>query len=587
MATKCVIERFSESAATKHLNWLFYFGCGSKYLGWKYAVHEILEDGTTKLTEPPGARVWSVPSEPMERIRWNPVWLHLKGCPRGVCRGQGERFVPFVTVDMDRHYGQVLAQGHCQAVLKTGRILKRDYGYLKWLVEVNPKNGSTKFFGFTGKPIPIEYANRLGEQIHQSLIANGIGPREVFPYNSPQVFLPMRSGKTTIIDTGVLGQVERRRDNGKGQREKFTTYSAVGFVEWLRRGRSFDDATLERVLISACLQLADEPALSPKVATVLSGSTKKPIKAVSTPANVRDEPDSFIRQREALMEFCRRNRRVVSVEEGLEFIRANTLFTGSWEENHAKRKMRVGQILSFIAQTFDPSLCTGVRHEINFGKFDRWAKRHCPEGWRAAPRKVVDPFGVIHERCRTRTVADWRFVSVFLSITEYIVCEEKNADESVPSARAESLWTLLFEQGVVAIPFCHRKWKIVRDHLERLGVLKIDHHYHRGQAMRWWAGSCFPGHGDWKKPKVRGLLEAVPLIEFLGKIRARETITHNSLLQQAIQDWPGCGPFWGAGRDPPPTHHPPTDNQTTKMLRRGRGRLNSMEIPWLIGAGIG
>ena len=142
-------------------------------------------------------------------------------------------------------------------------------------------------------------------------------------------------------------------------------------------------------------------------------------------------------------------------------------------------------------------------------------------------------------------------------------------------------------RGSFSIPFCHRKWKIVRDHLEKSGVLKIDHRYHRGQAMRWWVGPCFPGRSAPKKPKVKGLLEAVPLIDFLKKIRARETITHNSLLQQAIREWPGFGPFCGAGRDPPPTHHPPTDNQTTKMLRRGRGQLNSVGIPWLIGAGIG
>ena len=142
--------------------------------------------------------------------------------------------------------------------------MKRDFGYLAWLVEVNTKNGSTKFFGFTGHPIPVDYANRLGQEIHESLIANGIGSREVFPFNSPQVFLPMREGKATIIDTGVLGKCERRRDNRQGKREKFETYSAVGFVEWLRRGRSFDESTLKTVLVSACLQLPDQP-VSPKV----------------------------------------------------------------------------------------------------------------------------------------------------------------------------------------------------------------------------------------------------------------------------------------------------------------------------------
>ena len=414
---------FSESAATKHLHWLFYGGCGSKYLGWDFGTREIGEDGIEKLVKAPGPRVWSAPQDHIERIRWNPVWLHLKGCNRGVCRGHGERFIPFVTIDLDRHVGKVLAKDHYGAVLATGRLLKRHYGYLKWLVEVNLKNGSTKFFGFTGQPIPVEYAKRLGQQIHEMLVANGIGSREVFPHNSPQVFLPFRQGKVTIVDTGILGTCERRRDNSKGKREKFTTYSMIAFLEWLRRGKSFDEPTLERTLISACLQLPDQPVTtSPKVSTPSPSPTRSPTKAVSTPDNLRGERDSFIRQRNALLEFCRKNRRVVSVDEGLNFIRANKLYTGSWNHNEAKRRLRVGQILPFIAKTFDASLCTGVRHEINVGKFGSWAKKHCPDGWRpAGDRRDLDQYGKLIVGQRDRSVADWQFVSVFLSIAEYIV----------------------------------------------------------------------------------------------------------------------------------------------------------------------
>jgi hypothetical protein len=248
---------FSESKATKHLNWLFYYGCGTKHLGWDFGIWTS-EGGVQRLTKAPGPRVWSVPEDRIEKIRWNPVWLHLKGCPRGICRGHGERFLPFVAVDLDRHDGRIQTKDHYQAVMATSRFLKRDYGFLNWLVEVNPKNGSTKFFGLTGRPIPVDYANRLGQQIHESLVASGIGNREVFPHNSPQVFLPMREGKTTIIDTGVLGMAERKRNNRRGIREKFETYSMIAFVEWLRRGRSFDEATLQRALISACLQLPDQ-----------------------------------------------------------------------------------------------------------------------------------------------------------------------------------------------------------------------------------------------------------------------------------------------------------------------------------------
>ena len=554
----------SETGITKHLHGLFYAGCGSRYLGWDFGTWARMEGGTRRLIKCPGPRVWSVPDDPSEKIRWNPTWLHLKGCPRGVCRGQGERFLPFVTVDLDRHDGTVVTQDHYQVVLATGRLLKRDFGYLTWLVEVNPKNGSTKFFGFTGHPIPVDYANRLSQQIHESLISNGIGPREVFPFNSPQVFLPFREGKVTIVDTGVLGKCERRRDNSLGKREKFETYSMIAFVEWLRRGRSFDESTLQKVLISACLQLSDQPTpVSAKVVKAPSVPTKKPIKTVSTPDSLRDEPDSFIRQREALLEFCRRNRRVVSVEEGLSFIKTNGLFTGAWEQNRGKRKLRVGQILPFIGKTFDAALCTGVRHDINFGKFDSWAKQHCPDGWRRNAKRWLDEYGNILTRQRSRTVADWQFVSIFLSIAEYVVLNDKNADDSVPSARAESLWTLLFDQGVVSIPFCPRKWKIVRDRLERRGVLKIDHQYYRGQAMRWWANTWFPGLGLWKKAKARSHLEGIPLVEFLVNRREKEREIHKSLLLQAIQEKDDSDLVWGSGADPPTTKQP------TRQLQGG------------------
>jgi hypothetical protein len=81
---------------------------------------------------------------------------------------------------------------------------------------------------------------------------------------------------------------------------------------------------------------------------------------------------------------------VVSLEEGLAFIKGNNLFTGAWEENKSKRRLRVAQILSFIAKTFNPSLCVGVRHEIIFGKFDSWSKKHCTDGWQSPTKKWLD-----------------------------------------------------------------------------------------------------------------------------------------------------------------------------------------------------
>ena len=161
-------------------------------------------------------------------------------------------------------------------------------------------------------------------------------------------------------------------------------------------------------------------------------------------------------------------------------------------------------------------------------------------------------------------MANWQFVSLFLSIAEFVVLHDKNDDDSVPSARAKALWDLLFDQGVLTVPFCPRKWKITRDHLEKLGVLKIAHHYHRGQAMKWWTGIRFPGLGLWKTKKAKGLLEAVSLVAFLMNRKEKRINIHNSLLQQELHGNDGVSLFWGSGADPPSIKQP------TRQLQGGK-----------------
>src|SRR5262245_26864669 len=74
-------------------------------------------------------------------------------------------------------------------------------------------------------------------------------------------------------------------------------------------------------------------------------------------SNLITEPDSFLRQKEALFRLARYLKRVPTVEEGLHSIRDQRLFTGSWEDNLDRRKARVASILQWIANTFDASKC--------------------------------------------------------------------------------------------------------------------------------------------------------------------------------------------------------------------------------------
>ncbi|MGA2063273.1 MAG: hypothetical protein ABSG67_22610 [Thermoguttaceae bacterium] len=531
------INKVTESSATKYLKWFFYNGCAKFYLGWRYEEVEILPDFTEIIIVPAGARIWPTPTDD-KRIRWNPVWDHLKGLPRGVCRGRNEKYLPFVSVDLDRHDGSIPAKQHIYNVLKTGRLLRKHYGNLRWLVEVNPLNGSTKYFGFKNRPIPVAQANDISANIHRLLIDAGLGKREVFPYNSPQVFLPFRTGKTTIIDMGILGKCNRRRRNGDYKYELFEAYSAVAFVKWLQSGTHYNEQILYNTLIRACNNLPDIAEAEPIITNFETDTT--PIKSVIV---VDDEKDSFKRQREALLVFCRRNRRVVTVDEALTFIRQNNLFSGRWEDNYNRRRSRVESILHYISQTFDPALCN-VHYDIKVGKYDAWAKRHCPKGWRSPTRHRVDEYGLVTE-IKDRTVADWHFVSIFLSVVEYCLLQDKNADNSLPHVRAEELWDLLLERGIINVSFCPRKWKIVRDVLERLGLITVNHIWFRDQAMCWEVGLYFPGLGSWKGSRVRGLLEPGSLEELIGRGRERG---HNSYLQQKINNFPTFNPV---SRGPP------------------------------------
>ena len=178
-----------------------------------------------------------------------------------------------------------------------------------------------------------------------------------------------------------------------------------------------------------------------------------------------DNPNSFERQHSALLELCRRMKRVFSEQEALDHIRANSLFTGRWGENIARRKARVRWILRRIAETFDPAKCSGVRHEIEVGKFDNWAKTFVGTV-RGRDRYDLDDYGneVIRE---SRYQVDWRFASTFLSVVEFCLVKSPNEDGSLPQVRAEDIWARCFEGGQSEVPFCEKKWAICRDWLER------------------------------------------------------------------------------------------------------------------------
>jgi hypothetical protein len=537
-------KKITEATATKWLQSRIYFGVGPRYLGW--SEHE---------SEP---RFWKTPPAE-DRYKWNPILEHLQGCFRGLVWA-GSTHVSFITVDLDRHSGETLTKPHILEVIATGRLLTRYFsnalGYrLNWCVEVNPRNGSVKFFGWGDQPIPIEIAQKTGEQIHEAMRQKGIlGPkdrREVFPYNHPQVMLPMRSDKLTIIDSGVVPKCTRKKreyvyddvpvmekpdfskiecvyldERAKFKLVPYETYSVLTFWNWLRRGGRYSEQTLLETLKQACTNLPDvvvpvveEPTIQEKE----EAPEPEADKSKRVPKYTGDDnPNSFDRQHDALLIFCRQMKQVVTQAEALHYIKANRLYSGSWEQNLARRRARVGWILKRIAKTFDASRCRGVRHDVQVGKFDQWARHHVGV-IKGNDRRTMDEFGNVIVR-KNRYKVGWQFVSAFLSIVEYCLVTCPNKDGSLPGDRAEENWTRCYEGGLIEMPFCDRKWAICRDWLEKQGVIKVvDRKWHRKKAMRWKVGHDFHRLPQWwRRRKKPSLLEAVPLEEFL---RGRRTTT--------------------------------------------------------------
>jgi hypothetical protein len=269
-----------------------------------------------------------------------------------------------------------------------------------------------------------------------------------------------------------------------------------------------------------------EPDTVPLVKLVASvGSSPR-----ATPSKVNldffdlvDEPDSFKRQKEALVRFSRYLKRVPSLEQALCLFQSNRLFSGAWGDNENKRKTRTQSILTFISQTFDASKC--AKGSVNVGKYDEWAKKKFPNGFTGGRKRYLNQEGKVVRGCRRSHVGP-TFISVFMSIAEFALLIDKNKDETFPHKRAEQVWNALYLRGLISVKFCARKWAVCREEMVRCGVIVItDRNYGPERAMKWEEGRFFPGLGLWKGEKQVSLMGPSKL----EKKNNRET-RHNTLL---------------------------------------------------------
>jgi hypothetical protein len=241
-----------------------------------------------------------------------------------------------------------------------------------------------------------------------------------------------------------------------------------------------------------------------------------------------DEPDSFKRQTKALLRYARYLKRVPSHEDAMQLIHDHNLFSGSWEDNLARRRIRVRDILKFIASTFDPSKC--ANGHVNVGKYDEWARKKFPNGLIGGHHRYMDEEGNIVDVCQNIHVST-DFIAVFMAVVEFALLIDKNQDNSVPHDRCKELWNALKAKSLIGVNFNDRKWAVCREELIKLGIIAItDRDYCSGKAMKWETASFFPGLGLWKSKKQPGLM-GPGLLQWKSE---RTTEQHNTFLQSKV-----------------------------------------------------
>jgi hypothetical protein len=261
-------------------------------------------------------------------------------------------------------------------------------------------------------------------------------------------------------------------------------------------------------------------------------------------SDLMGEPDSLKRQRKALLRYARYLKRVPSLDEGMQLLHDHDLYTGSWEDNLARRRDRVRDILKFIAGSFDASKC--ANGTVNVGKYDAWAESRFPNGLIGGKRRYMSEDGDIMEACQGIHVST-QFIAVFMAVAEFALFIDKNQDDSLPHDRAQLLWNSLYAKGLISVKFNARKWAVCREELDKHGIIAIiDRNYGPDKAMKWAPGRYFPFVGLWKGTKAASRLGPV----ILQRKRRKRREIHNTLLHSQSVATP-VFERWRLSRPPP------------------------------------
>ena len=205
---------------------------------------------------------------------------HLEGNRYfGVKKG---RMTMQVTADCDRHGGDVPGNLHITKTLKMGKVLTQHFPDYRFAPEINPKNGSVKFFGWLPEFKAMPTAEKIGEDIRQTLQSElpeyNFDALEIYPCNSPQIFAPLRADKITVINTGVVNKVQKYHVNktkAGRKRHYYQTYSCADFINWIYFSDDpYNETVFEQHLREAVARCPDTDVINAKTPVNKPKTTK-------------------------------------------------------------------------------------------------------------------------------------------------------------------------------------------------------------------------------------------------------------------------------------------------------------------------
>lgn len=315
--------------------------------------------------------------------------------------------------------------------------------------------------------------------------------------------------------------------------------------EVFRRAKALrDQALLNR---NADLLLSEETSdMQSPAATDIIETPKAIINCPEVPTRVSSnqgtcQGDAFARNQKDLAHFVRtfykKYRTLPELQDALNHLHDNKLFSGDWSDNENGRAKRVSQILQTLVESFDPKLLRrgDIKPvELSVEKFRWWVRNHFWKGMTGNVVKLQEFDPVTMTAPVQRVNVPVEFIETFLAVADFCLNQDPLENKAVPTNRFKKIWEMV--KGGAS--WNQTYYQVVRGRLDRVGVLNIfDKHHDNNKAWRWEAGKNFPAqsrkeHQQKLSVRLKGFGLGLSYAEFVASTDVViEEHLHNTLYQ--------------------------------------------------------